>query len=207
LSLSLQGIGIMTNKTSITRADIMPLADYVKERSERRKRIAAMKRSRRVEVGPFATFYFENYATMWHQIHEMLYIEKGGEEQIADELRAYNPLIPQGDELVATVMIEIDDEARRKTALERLGGIESHMLLSVAGEQIRGTPEGDRENTRSDDNKASSVQFVHFHLSKAQIAAFRDSAAQVLLGFDHPNYGHLALMPESVRKALSEDFA
>ena len=197
----------MRNKTSITRADIMPLAEYARERSERRKRMAAMKRSRRVEVGPFATFYFENYATMWHQIHEMLYIEKGGEEQIADELRAYNPLIPQGGELVATVMFEIDDEARRKTALERLGGIENQILLSIAGEQIRGTPEGDSENTRSGDNKASSVQFVHFHLTKPQIAAFRDSGAQVLLGFDHPNYGHLALMPDSVRKALSEDFA
>jgi uncharacterized protein DUF3501 len=197
----------MTNKTAITRADIMPLADYVRERSERRKRMAALKRSRRVEVGPFATFYFENYATMWHQVHEMLYIEKGGEEQIADELRAYNPLIPKGEELVATVMIEIDDEARRKAALERLGGIENHMLLSIAGDQIRGTPEADRENTRSEDNKASSVQFVHFSLTKPQIAAFRDSGAQVLLGFDHPNYGHLALMPDSVRKALSEDFA
>ncbi len=197
----------MTNKTSITRADIMPLADYVKERGERRKRIAAMKRSRRVEVGPFATFYFESYATMWHQIHEMLYIEKGGEEQIADELRAYNPLIPQGNELVATVMIEIDDEARRKTALERLGGIENHMMLSIAGEPIRGTPASDRENTRSADNKASSVQFVHFHLTEAQIERFRDSGAQVLLGFDHPNYGHLALMPDAVRATLSEDFA
>src|SRR5260221_8795864 len=167
----------MTNKTSITRADIMPLADYVKERGERRKRIAAMKRSRRVEVGPFATFYFESYATMWHQIHEMLYIEKGGEEQIADELRAYNPLIPQGNELVATVMIEIDDEARRKTALERLGGIENHMMLSIAGEPIRGTPAGDRENTRSADNKASSGQFVHFHFTEAQIGPFPDTSA------------------------------
>ena len=197
----------MTAKRSVARADIMALADYVKERGERRRRMAELKRSRRVEVGPFATFYFENYATMWHQIHEMLYIEKGGEAQIDDELRAYNPLIPQGNELVATVMFEIDDEKRRKTALERLGGIEQHMVLSIGGEQIRGVPEGDRENTRSEDNKASSVQFVHFRLTKAQIAAFRDSAAQVLLGFDHPNYGHLALMPDSVRKALSEDFA
>jgi hypothetical protein len=197
----------MVAKTSLTRADIMALPDYVKERGERRKGIAALKRSRRVEVGPFATFYFENYATMWHQVHEMLYIEKGGEAQIEDELRAYNPLIPKGDELVATVMIEIDDEARRKTALERLGGIENHMVLSVRGEQIRAAPEGDRENTRSDDNKASSVQFVHFRLTPAQIAAFRGAATQVLLGFDHPNYGHLALMPEAVRQALSADFA
>src|SRR5260221_4366335 len=193
----------MTNKTSITRADIMPLAEYIKERGDRRKQMAALKRSRRVEVGPFATFYFESYATMWHQIHEMLYIEKGGEEQIADELRAYNPLVPKGDELVATVMIEIDDEARRKTALERLGGIEKHMVLSVAGEQIRGIPEGNRRNTRSADNKASSLQFVHFPLTPAQIATFRATGAQILLGFDHPNYGHLALMPDAVRAAVS----
>jgi len=197
----------MANKTLISRADIMPLADYIKERGDRRKQMAALKRSRRVEVGPFATFYFESYATMWHQIHEMLYIEKGGEEQIADELRAYNPLIPKGDELVATVMIEIDDEARRKTALDRLGGIEKHMVLSVAGGQIRGIPDGDRENTRSADNKASSVQFVHFPFTPAQIATFRATGAQILLGFDHPNYGHLALMPDSVRAAVSEDFA
>jgi hypothetical protein len=197
----------MTAKPSLDRADIMAMGDYIKERGERRKRMAEMKRSRRVEVGPFATFYFENYATMWHQVHEMLYIEKGGEEQIADELRAYNPLIPQGDELVATVMFEIDDEARRKTALERLGGVEEHMVLSIAGEQVRGTPEGDRENTRGEDNKASSVQFVHFRLTPAQAARFRASGAQILLGFDHPNYGHLALIPEKVRATLSEDLA
>jgi hypothetical protein len=197
----------MTAKRSLDRADIMAMGDYIKERGERRKRMAEMKRSRRVEVGPFATFYFENYATMWHQVHEMLYIEKGGEAQIADELRAYNPLIPQGDELVATVMFEIDDEARRKTALERLGGIEEHMVLSIAGEQVRGTPEGDRENTRGEDNKASSVQFVHFRLTPAQAARFRASGAQILLGFDHPNYGHLALIPEKVRATLSEDLA
>jgi len=196
----------MTAKRSLTRADIMPLADYVKERAERRKRMAEMKRSRRVEVGPFATFYFESYATMWHQIHEMLYIEKGGEEQIADELHAYNPLIPQGSELVATVMIEIDDEVRRKSVLERLGGIEDTMFLQVAGEQIRGRPEGDRENTREDDNKASSVQFVHFAFTPAQIERFRAPGAQVLVGFDHPNYGHLAVMPDAVRAALAADF-
>jgi len=196
----------MTAKRSLTRADIMPLADYVKERAERRKRMAATKRSRRVEVGPFATFYFENHATMWHQVHEMLYIEKGGEAQIEDELRAYNPLIPQGNELVATVMFEIDDETRRKNALQRLGGIEDHMVLSVGGEQIRGVPEGDRENTRDDDNKASSVQFVHFRFTPAQVARFRSEGIQILLGFDHPNYGHLAAMPDAVRAALSADF-
>ncbi|MBV8651264.1 MAG: DUF3501 family protein [Alphaproteobacteria bacterium] len=193
-------------KRTLTRADIMPMADYVKERQARRRRMAEMKRSRRIEVGPFATFYFESYETMAHQVHEMLYIEKGGEEQIADELRAYNPLIPQGSELVATIMFEIDDETRRKSVLARLGGIEDHIFLQVAGERIVGRPEGDRENTREDDNKASSVQFAHFDFTPAQKAAFRQSGAQILVGFDHPNYGHLAVMPEAVRAALSEDF-
>jgi hypothetical protein len=193
-------------KHELSRADIMPVADYAKERLDRRRRISEVKRGRRIEVGPFATFYFESYETMWHQVHEMLYIEKGGEEQIADELRAYNPLIPQGRELVATVMIEIDDEVRRKSVLERLGGIENAMFLQVAGEQIRGRPEGDRENTREDDNKASSVQFVHFAFTPAQIERFRAPGAQILVGFDHPNYGHLAVMPEAVRAALAADF-
>ncbi len=193
-------------KRTLTRADIMPMADYVKERLARRRRISEVKRSRRIEVGPFATFYFESFETMSHQVHEMLYIEKGGEEQIADELRAYNPLIPQGSELVATVMFEIDDDTRRKSVLARLGGIEDRMFLQVAGEQIRGRPEGDRENTREDDNKASSVQFAHFDFTPAQKATFRQPGAQILVGFDHANYGHLAVMPEAVRAALSEDF-
>ena len=193
-------------KRSLTRADIMPLPQYVTERPERRRRIAEMKRARRVEVGPFATFYFENYATMWHQIHEMLYIEKGGEEQIADELRAYNPLIPQGNELVATVMIEVDDEIRRQSVLARLGGIEAAMFLQVGGEQVRGVPVGDRENTRADDNKASSVQFVHFPFTAEQIARFRTPGTQVIVGFDHANYGHLAIMPDATRAALAQDF-
>jgi uncharacterized protein DUF3501 len=193
-------------KRSLTRDDIMPLSDYVKVRSERRRQVTETKKSRRVEVGPFATFYFENWLTMWHQVHEMLYIEKGGEEQIADELRAYNPLIPQGDDLVATVMIEIDDPVRRKAVLERLSGIETRMFIRVGGETIRGIPEAERENTRESDGKASSIQFMHFPFTAAQKDAFRRSGAQVVLGFDHPNYGHMAVMPDAVRQALAADF-
>jgi Protein of unknown function (DUF3501) len=196
----------MAAKRAIARADIMPLADYAAQRGERRRRMAEFKKQRRVEVGPFATFYFEAYETMLHQVHEMLYIEKGGEAQIADELDAYNPLVPQGRELVATVMFEIDDEARRKRELARLGGIENHIVLSVDGERIRGVPTEDRENTREDDNKASSVQFVHFPFTDEQARRFRRKGAQIQLGFDHPNYGHIAAISESVREALSADF-
>lgn len=189
----------------LTRADILPLDEYVKIRRQRRGEISGIKKRRRVEVGPFATFYFENFDTMWQQVQEMLYIEKGGEAQIGDELAAYNPLIPQGEELVATVMFEIDDPVRRGRELSRLGGIETHAFIEVGGDRSRGEADPTRENT-SPDGKASSVQFLRFPFSAAQIAAFKVPGARVLVGFDHANYGHMAMMPEPVRAALSEDF-
>jgi hypothetical protein len=194
-----------TAKRALTRDDIMPMADYAAVRRERRQAISALKKQRRIEVGPFATFYFENYQTMRHQVHEMLYVEKGGEAQIADELSAYNPLIPQGNDLVATIMLEIDDPARRATVLGRLGGIEDHAFLEVTGERVAGIPDPTRENT-SPDGKASSVQFVWFRFTPEQIAGFTATDARVIVGFDHPNYAHMAVMPEPVRAALAEDF-
>jgi hypothetical protein len=189
----------------LTREQIMPMADYAKIRRERRRAISELKKQRRVEVGPYATFYFENYATMWQQVHEMLYVEKGGEAQIADELEAYNPLIPQGNELVATVMIEIGDPVRRAAALTRLGGIENRIFLELDGERLSGKPDENRENT-SPDGKASSVQFVWFPFTSVRIARFKTPGTRVLAGFDHPNYAHLAVIPEPVRAALAEDF-
>jgi hypothetical protein len=193
------------NKRQLTRADLLPPAEYAAMRSEQRRRITEIKRHRRVEVGPFATFYFENYETMRHQVQEMLHIERGGEAQIEDELDAYNPLIPQGEELVATVMFEIDDPARRASVLTRLGGIENHVFLDIAGRRIRGEPDPTRENT-SPEGKASSVQFLRFPFTGDQIARFKTPGAQVIAGFDHPNYGHMAVLPEPVRAALGEDF-
>ncbi len=189
----------------ITRADILPLAEYGKRRAEFRNRVLAVKRHRRVEVGPVATFYFECYETMWQQIHEMLWIEKGGEDQIEDELRAYNPLIPKGEELVATVMFEIDDPVRRKSFLSRLGGVEDTAFLRFAGETIVGQPEADVDRT-SAEGKASSVQFIHFPFTAAQIAKFRQAGTEVVLGFSHANYGHMSMLPEPVRAALAGDF-
>jgi hypothetical protein len=196
----------MTQKRAITRADIIDIDAYAKDRRAHKKRVTDVKRNRRIEVGPFATFYFENYDTMWHQVHEMLHIERGGEAQIADELHAYNPLVPKGDELVATVMFEIDDPMRRDAVLARLGGIEHRMYVSVGGDRIMDEADPTRENT-SPEGKASAVQFVRFKFSPGQIAKFRDPATQVLVGIDHPNYGHIAVMPEAVRAALAEDFA
>lgn len=194
----------MASKREITRADILPVEQYTNERREHRRRISEVKRNRRIEVGPFCTFYFESYETMWHQIHEMLYIERGGEQQIADELAAYNPLVPKGDELIATVMFEIDDPAQRERALARLGGVEHQMFLSIAGERVAGVPDPTRENT-TPDGKASSVQFLRFPLSASQKARFRAPGTQVLVGIDHAHYGHLAVMPDGVRAALAQD--
>ena len=124
----------------ITPADILPLPEYDFRRAALKQNLLPVKKLRRVEVGPFATFYFENYATMWLQVQEMLRIEKGGAEQLAGELEAYNPLIPQGDELIATMMLEIEDETRRHKTLLTLGGIERHVSLEIGAEKIAATP-------------------------------------------------------------------
>ena len=132
----------MTAKREITRSDILAMEDFAAIRQSRRAEISAIKRHRRAAIGPDATIYFESYDTMWWQIHEMLYIEKGGEAQIADELAAFNPLIPKGRELVATLMFEIDDPARRAHLLNKLGGVENCVTITVAGHcDERGTRE------------------------------------------------------------------
>lgn len=185
---------------------IVPLAEYTGQRAERRKRIAEIKKNRRLEVGPFATFYFESYDTMLHQVLEMLFIEKGGAEQLVDELAAYNPLIPQGSELIATVMFEIDDPLRRARVLATLGGVEQRAFIRINGTTVRGVAEDDQERSR-EDGKASAVQFIRFSFTAAEIAAFRAAAGDVVVGFDHPAYGHMAVMPAAVRQALATDFA
>ena len=193
-------------KRKITRDDILASGEYDQQRKSLKANLIPMKKLRRIEVGPFATFYFENYATMWLQVQEMLRIEKGGEEQIPGELAAYNPLIPQGAELVATVMFEIDDPVRRARVLGGLGGIEHKAFIKVGDALIRSVAEDDQERSRAD-GKASSVQFLRFPFTAAQIAAFKGGKDDVVAGFDHPNYGHMAVIPPAVRAALAQDFA
>ena len=194
------------SKRKIERADILAPKVYAAERKERRTAMMPLKRLRRVEVGPYCTFYFENYETMWLQIHEMLHIEKGGDEQIEDELRAYNPLIPQGSDLVATVMFEIDDEVRRNAVLLKLTGVEEKMYFEVGGERVKSDPEHDVERT-AEDGKTSSVHFLHFRFSPAQIAKFRDPSVPVILGVDHPAYAHMTRLSPETRASLARDFA
>ncbi|MEJ0027604.1 MAG: DUF3501 family protein [Rhizomicrobium sp.] len=190
----------------ITPADIMSDADYNAMRTALRTQSIAEKKDRRMEVGPYATFYFENYQSMWLQVQEMLRIEKGGAEQVAGELEAYNPLIPQGAELIATVMIEIEDADRRDRELRRLGHIEDTAFLEIGGDRIKGTPT-DYEDRTTADGKTSSVHWLRFTFTPAQIAAFRAGTEPVVLGFTHENYGHMAVMPAATRAALSKDFA
>ncbi len=190
---------------SITNGDLLAIEDYAARRRDLRKEAVAVKRHRRMDVGPNATFYFENYETMWHQIHEMLYIEKGGEDQIADELAAYNPLIPKGKELVATLMFEVDDEARRARLLAQLGGVENTITLTIGGHEVRAKPEVDVERT-TDEGKASSVHFLHFSFTDEQIAAFRGSSDPVVLAINKEKYQHMAVMPDAVRGVLAADF-
>ncbi len=188
----------------ITSEDILSDRDYAARRKELRGEAIALKKHRRVEVGPFATFYFENYQTMWLQVQEMLRIEKGGAAQLAGELEAYNPLIPQGDELIATLMLEIEDANRRNTTLLTLGGIEESIFIEIGGTRINATPTEYDDRTTAD-GKTSSVHWLRFKLTPEQIARFPKE--RVVIGVDHRNYGHMAVLSEETRAALAKDFA
>ena len=190
----------------ITPADLIPDADYARQRRERRLALLPTKRLRRIELGPVCTVHFECFDTMLFQVQEMLLTEKGGAEQVPEELAAYNPLIPQGSELVATVMFEIDDPVRREATLARLGGVEDCFFIQIGAERAMGVPEGDVERTR-EDGKTSSVHFLRFPLTPEQVARFRDPATQILVGCAHEAYSHLAGLTPATRAELAKDFA
>ena len=193
------------DKREICKSDIMPLDIYTKNRKELRKSIVEFKKDRRIALGPYATFYFESYETMLAQIQEMLYIEKGGDEQLNDELTAYNPLIPNGMELTATLMFEIDNPISRAAFLSKVGGIEKKVFMKVDGEIIKAVPEEDVDRTSSE-GKASSVQFIHFKLNKQQIEKFKSNSSQIELGINHNDYSHSTKLNELNIKSLSADF-
>lgn len=192
-------------KKKITRDDILDLSEFEKVRLQRRQEILGLKRKRRIALGPDATIFFESYDTMWWQVHEMLRIEKGGEEQIADELAAFNPLIPQGNELVATMMIEIGDAQRRAEVLAGLGGIEDSLKIRFAGHEVTGQAEDDIDRTTAD-GKASSVQFIHFIFTPEQVVDFCSESLDVVIECNHPNYLHKAILPNDTHAELMKDF-
>ncbi|MEZ5688370.1 MAG: DUF3501 family protein [Caenibius sp.] len=193
------------DQRTITAADILPLDQYETIRKDKKEEAIQRKKLTRMAVGPYATILFETWDSMWLQIQEMLRIEKGGEEQLADELAAYDPMVPKGNELTATLLFEIDDEVRRDAFLRSIGGIEQHIALDVAGTRIPARPEGDVERTRASDGKASSVHFVHFDLPPESVEAWRKGDGQVMVVIDHPNYGHAALVNAESRDYLGRE--
>ena len=193
-------------KREIQKSDIMPLDAYIKNRKELRKNIVNFKKNRRVALGPYATFYFESYETMLAQVQEMLYIEKGGDEQLHDELIAYNPLIPNGKELTATLMFEIDNPISRAAFLGKVGGIEEMVFMKINGETVKAVPEEDVDRT-SAEGKASSVQFIHFNFTDEQIEKFKSSDVDVELGMDHKEYSHTTKLSKENIASLAADFS
>ena len=188
----------------IGKQDLMSAEAYAKNRKEIRKELVEFKKNRRIALGPYATFYFENYETMLAQVQEMLYIEKGGEEQLKDELIAYNPLIPNGKELTATLMFEIDNPVSRAAFLGKVGGIEDKIYMKLNGEKIEAFPEEDVDRT-SAEGKASSVQFIHFRFNDEQIKKFKN-LFEIEIGIDHKEYSHTSKLTENNIKSLSADF-
>jgi hypothetical protein len=193
-------------KREIQKEDIIPLDVYTEKRRELRKSIVDYKKNRRVALGPYATFYFESYETMLAQVQEMLYIEKGGDEQLKDELSAYNPLIPNGKELTATLMFEIDNPISRAAFLGKVGGIEETVFMKIDGEKIKAVPEEDVDRT-SAEGKASSVQFIHFNFTDDQIEKFQSNSSEIELGIDHKEYSHSTKLSKENIASLSTDFS
>ena len=189
----------------ITKEDLLPLDAYTKVRRQMRKELVEFKKNRRILLGPYATFYFECYETMIAQVQEMLYIEKGGDEQLKDELSAYNPLVPNGKELTATLMFEIDNPVSRATFLGKVGGIEEKVYMKVDGDIIQAAPEEDVDRT-SAEGKASSVQFIHFKLNDEQIKKFKSNSSLIEVGIDHNEYSHSTKLNDATVKSLSADF-
>ena len=192
-------------KRQIEKQDLIPLDIYTKNRKQIRKDIVEFKKDRRIALGPYATFYFESFETMLAQVQEMLYIEKGGDEQLKDELIAYNPLVPNGKELTATLMFEIDNPISRAAFLGKVGGIEEKVFMKIDDAVIKAVPEEDVDRT-SAEGKASSVQFIHFKFSDDQIAKMKSGKADVQLGIEHKEYAHTTKLTEVNIKSLSADF-
>jgi len=194
------------NKRLIQKEDIIPLDIYTSKRKELRKKIVEFKKDRRIPLGPYATFYFESYETMLAQVQEMLYIEKGGDEQLQDELAAYNPLVPNGKELTATLMFEIDNPISRAAFLGKVGGIEEKVYMRVNGDLIKAVPEEDVDRT-SAEGKASSVQFIHFKFNDEQIKNFELNSSNIEIGIDHEEYSHSTKLKEQTVQSLLTDFS
>ena len=193
------------DKRQIEKKDLMTADVYAGSRKQIRKDLVEFKKNRRIALGPYATFYFESFETMVAQIQEMLHIEKGGDEQLKDELAAYNPLVPNGKELTATLMFEIDNPISRGAFLGKVGGIEKKIFMKVDNEEVKAVPENDVDRT-SAEGKASSVQFIHFKFNDDQINKIKLGKISIELGINHEEYMHTTKLSEDNIESLSADF-
>ena len=192
---------------AIARDSLLTLEAYAKERSAFRARVLAHKRNRIVHLGPHVTLLFEDELTIRYQIQEMLRIEKTFDEAgIQQEVDAYNPLVPDGSNLKATMLLEYEDADARHAALAQLRGIEDHVFMRVAGFPVVQAI-ADEDLDRENDDKTSAVHFVRFELTPAMIAAFK-ADTPVALTVDHPNYqAEVAMISPLVQETLASDFA
>lgn len=191
----------------LTAADLMPLERYARERAAFRARVIEHKKTRNVAVGPNCTWCFEDRLTVQYQVQEMLRAERIFEaEGIADELGAYNPLIPDGSNWKVTLLIEYPDPAERRLALSRLKGMEDRCWVQVEGHE-RVFAIADEDLERENEEKTSSVHFLRFELSAAMRAAVVGGAS-ISLGVDHSQYRHAREpLPPAERAALAADLS
>ena len=172
---------------AITRESLLSLEAYAKARAEFRERVLAHKRARTVHLGEHVTLLFEDELTVRYQIQEMLRIERVFEEAgIQDELDAYNPLVPDGTNLKATMLIEYEDPDERIGALAQLVGIERRVWIEVAG-QLRVHAIADEDLPRETETKTAAVHFLRFELAPEMVSALRRGAG-LAIGVDHPRY-------------------
>ena len=193
------------NKRIISLDDIISNEEYGNIRSSKRREMIEFKKFRRLDVGPVASLYFESRDTMIYQIQEMAYVEKITREELDEELASYNPLVPNGRELTATMMIEIDDPLRRKNFLSRLGGVEEKVKIVIGDIEIYADYEKDVDRTTSE-GKASAVHFLHFKFNDELVEAFNNKENIVQIGIDHEAYGHLSIVSDRVREELAKEF-
>ena len=193
------------NKRIININDIIPNEEYGIIRRNKRREMIEFKKFRRLDVGPVASLYFESRETMIYQIQEMAYVEKITKQELNEELKSYNPLVPDGRELTATMMIEIDDPLRRKNFLSRLGGVEEKVKIVIGSHQIYAESEKDIDRTTRE-GKASAVHFLHFKFNDELVEAFKNKNNMIQIGIDHEEYGHLSIISDKVREELAKEF-
>ena len=193
------------NKRIISLDDIISNEEYGNIRSSKRREMIEFKKFRRLDVGPVASLYFESRDTMIYQIQEMAYVEKITREELDEELASYNPLVPNGRELTATMMIEIDDPLRRKNFLSRLGGVEEKVKIIIGDIEIYADYEKDVDRTTGE-GKASAVHFLHFKFNDELVEAFNNKENIIQVGIDHEAYGHLSIVSDRVREELAKEF-